>query len=203
MAASLGSGRRARTARLSFAIIVVVAAGGSLVAAPGLRGVLGAGLALTMGAIALYDARHFIIPNSLNAAALALGLAYAGIEADVMAPSFVASAIALALVRGLVAGGLFLAVKLGYQRWRGRTGLGMGDVKLAAVAGVWLDWIAIVVAVELAAAAAIGAYLLRHRLRGRPMRASNALPFGLYFAPAIWVAWLIETVLDTTLLFGP
>jgi len=70
----------------------------------------------------------------------------------------------------------------------------MGDVKLAAVAGVWLDGIGILIAVELAAVSAIAAYLLRYWLGGRAMRATNALPFGLYLAPAIWVAWLLDTI---------
>jgi leader peptidase (prepilin peptidase)/N-methyltransferase len=180
---------------MTFAIVVVVAAVASIAVAPGARGVLGAGLALTMGAIALYDARHFIIPNSLSAAAFALGLVHAGLSAEIATPQLVAAEIAFALLRAFVAGGLFLAIKLGYERWRGRIGLGMGDVKLAAVAGVWLDWIAIIISVELAAVAAVGAYLLRHWLRGRPLRATNALPFGLYFAPAIWIAWLMEILL--------
>jgi leader peptidase (prepilin peptidase)/N-methyltransferase len=38
-------------------------------------------------------------------------------------------------------------------------------------------------------------YLLRHYLGKRPMRATNALPFGLYLAPAVWVGWLFQTVL--------
>jgi leader peptidase (prepilin peptidase)/N-methyltransferase len=195
MAMSLGAGRRARLSRTSFAVVVAVAAVASIVVAPGPRGVLGAALAVTMGAIALYDARHFIIPNALSALALVLGLVHAGLGADIATPQLIGAEIALALLRGLVAGGLFLAIKLGYERCRGRIGLGMGDVKLAVVAGVWLDWMAIIIAVELAAVVAIGAYLLRHWLRGRPFRATNALPFGLYFAPAIWAGWLIEILL--------
>ena len=191
----LGTGRRARLSRISFAIAVVLAAAASIAVMPDMRGVLGAGLALTMGAIALYDARHFIIPNALSAVALVLGLVHAGLGAEIATPQLVAAEVAFALLRGPVAGGIFLAIKLGYERWRGRTGIGMGDVKLAAVAGVWLDWVAVIVAVELAALAAVGAYLLRHWVRGRPLRATNALPFGLYFAPAIWIAWLIEIVL--------
>ena len=42
-----------------------------------------------------------------------------------------------------------------YEWWRGRRGLGMGDVKLAAVAGVWLDWFTIVAVIEFAALAAL------------------------------------------------
>jgi len=71
----------------------------------------------------------------------------------------------------------------------------MGDVKLAGVAGAWLDWFAILVAVELAVLAALGLHLARLAVRKRPLRAAGALPFGLYLAPAIWVAWLVQTMM--------
>ena len=186
-------GRRARIARAAFAIVSLGAAAISIFIAPGARGILGAGLALVMSAIALYDARYFIIPNWLNAAALALAI----VNAAVTEPEFARSEISLALMRGAVAGGSFMAVRLGYQWLRGREGIGMGDIKLAAVAGVWLDWVAIPVAIEIAAVAALGTYLVRFRIVKRTMRANNALPFGLYFAPAIWAGWLIESVLFT------
>src|SRR5690348_16318856 len=182
--------RRARIARAAFAGVAVAAALASIVAAPDARGVLGAGLALLMGAIALYDARHFIIPNVLNAAALVLALAHA-VALD---PGAAATQIALALARGAVAGGVFLAIKLAYRFLRGREGLGMGDVKLAGVAGVWLDWFAILIAIEVAVLAALGMHLVRQHVRKRPLRAAGALPFGLYLAPAIWVAWFVQTV---------
>ena len=187
---AVNAGSRARIARTAFALVTVAAAVASVVAAPDMRGALGGLLALLMGAIALYDARHFIIPDVLNAAALVLALAHAA----VLEPGAAAEAIMQALVRGAVAGGAFLALKLGYRALRGREGIGLGDVKLAAVAGVWLDWFAILVAVELAVLAALGAHLLRMALRRRPLRAAAALPFGLYLAPAIWVAWLVQTV---------
>jgi leader peptidase (prepilin peptidase)/N-methyltransferase len=183
--------RRARIARIAFALASLAAALASIVAAPGARGILGACLALLMGAIALYDARYFIIPNVLNAAALVLALAHAA----ALEPDAAAVQIAMALVRAAAAGGTFLAVKLAYRGLRGREGLGMGDVKLAAVAGAWLDWFAILVAVEIAVLVALGAYLLRGVLARRPLRATGAMPFGLYLAPAIWAAWLVQTIL--------
>jgi leader peptidase (prepilin peptidase)/N-methyltransferase len=181
--------RRARIARAGFAVVAGVAALASIAAAPDARGVLGGCLALLMGAIALHDARRFIIPNVLNAAAFVLALAHA-VALD---PGVAAEQVALALARAAVAAAVFLAIKLGYRWMRGREGLGMGDVKLAGVAGAWLDWFAILVAVELAVLAALGVHLVRLAIRKRPLRAAGALPFGLYLAPAIWVAWLVQT----------
>ena len=149
-----------------------------------------AALALLMGAIALSDARRFIIPNVLNAAAFVLALAHA-VALD---PGAAAEQVALALARAAVAGGVFLAIKLAYRLLRGREGLGMGDVKLAGVAGAWLDWFAILVAVELAVLAALGVHLVRLAHAQAAAARAGALPFGLYLAPAIWVAWFVQTV---------
>jgi len=185
-----GLARRAQIARTAFKVAAFGALAASIVLVPAPLGALGGSLALLMAAIALHDARHFTIPNALNAAALALALSHAA----VLDPSMPLPGIALAALRGAITGGVFLAIRAGYEKWRGREGLGMGDVKLAAVAGVWLDGIGILIAVELAAVSAIAAYLLRYWLGGRAMRATNALPFGLYLAPAIWVAWLLDTI---------
>jgi leader peptidase (prepilin peptidase) / N-methyltransferase len=186
-----GAARRARIARAAFAVVSVLAALASVLVAPGARGILGACLALLMCAIALYDARRFIIPNWLNAAVLALGLAHA----VALAPHAAAMEIGIALLRGATVGGAFLALKLGYRWLRDREGIGMGDVKLAAVAGVWLDWFSIIVAIEIAVVVALGAYLLRQAVTKRPLRATGALPFGLYLAPAIWAGWFVQTTL--------
>ena len=190
----LGPGRRARFARRAFTVVSGGAALASILVAPGAIGVCGAGLALTMCAIALHDARHFLIPNWLVAAAFVLAIAHA-VALDPHAPL---PPIGIALARAGVSGGLFLALKLGYGWLRGHEGIGMGDVKLATVAGAWLDWFALAAAIEIAVVVALGAYLVRHYVGKRPMRATHALPFGLYLAPAIWIAWLVQVTLLAT-----
>ncbi|MET4240106.1 prepilin signal peptidase PulO-like enzyme (type II secretory pathway) [Bradyrhizobium sp. i1.4.4] len=87
-----------------------------------------------------------------------------------------------------------LALMMLYRRWRGRDGLALGDVKLAGVAGAWLDLTTVAVAIELAALAAITAYILNAALRGRPLSTTAFLPCGLFLAPAIWLGWLGEVV---------
>ena len=84
----------------------------------------------------------------------------------------------------------------GYRALRGRDGLGLGDVKLAAVAGAWLDLPALFAAIEVAALAAIGAYILNAAIKRRPLRTTAFLPFGTFLAPAIWLGWLAEAVLN-------
>jgi leader peptidase (prepilin peptidase)/N-methyltransferase len=175
--------------------LVVVASAttaASLAAAPGIAGLLGAALALVVLAIAIIDARQFIIPDELTIAAVLLGL----VHAVVVAPSGSrVECLGLALVRGFILAACFLMLREAYRRLRGRRGLGLGDVKLSVAAGVWLDFEFIPIAIEMAALSAIAVYLGRQLVLRRPVTTTARLPFGLFFAPAIWLAWLIETVL--------
>jgi leader peptidase (prepilin peptidase)/N-methyltransferase len=171
-----------------FGLAAVIA---SLVLVPSVRGGLGAGLALLMLAIAVIDARHLIIPDRLNAAAFALTL----LQAAVSEPQAITEAIAFACLRGAVLALLFLGLRALYARLRAREGLRLGDVKLAGVAGAWLDWLTIPVAIEIAAFTALTAYILRNLARKRPLHAAGLLPFGLFLAPAIWLCWLLQMTL--------
>jgi leader peptidase (prepilin peptidase)/N-methyltransferase len=81
---------------------------------------------------------------------------------------------------------------------RGREGIGLGDVKLAGAAGVWLAWTTIPVAIEIAALAALAVYVGRQFAGGRVMSATARMPFGLFLAPAIWIGWLLEMTLFGT-----
>jgi len=157
----------------------------SIIAAPGWRGALGAGLAAAMTAIAAIDARHFIIPDKLVLAGLALGLA----DASIADPEHAVTGLASAAARGFALALVFFAFRAAYRRIRGREGLGLGDVKLAAVAGTWLGWTAAGLAVDIAALAALAAVIIDAR-RGQHITSATRIPFGLFLAPAIWIAWL-------------
>src|SRR6266849_7997871 len=100
----------------SVALFIGVAA--SVVLVPDSRGAWGAGLAVLMVATAAVDARRFIIPDELTAAALALGLAHAAVEDS----EIWAQALAWSVLRGVVPALAFLGVRAGYRRWRGREG---------------------------------------------------------------------------------
>src|ERR1700722_19441790 len=176
---------------LVIVLIGTLAVGLSIAASPDWRGAFGAALALLMLAIALSDLRHFIVPDALSASAFVLGLIFAALFDD--AP--LAEAILTCLLRAAAAALPLLALMLFYEWWRGRPGLGLGDVKLAAVAGAWLDWFTIVGVIELAALTALAAYVVWRYVLHRPIVATTPLPFGLFLAPAIWCGWLIETAL--------
>ena len=182
---------RLRTGRSAIAAAAIGVAAASMSAVPGVTGAMGATLGLIMLAIAVIDMRHFIIPDPLNAAAFVLGLA----QAVVMNGQERWTAVADASLRAAVLAALFLILRAGYARLRGWDGIGLGDVKLAAVAGVWLDWAVMPIAIEIAALSALGAYAIHHVLRRRAMRANARVPFGLFFAPSIWIGWLLQTIL--------
>lgn len=172
---------------LGIALLLVVFA--SLVTAPGAEGLYGAFLAALMLAIAVYDARHYLIPNELTGAAFALAL----LRAAAFVPDIGIKALLWPLARAAAVALPLLLLMALYRRWRGRDGLGLGDVKLAAVCGAWLDLATVVAVIELAALLAIAVYAVNAALRRRPLRATAYLPFGLFLAPAIWVGWLGET----------
>lgn len=184
------SSRRGGAATAAYAAIFAAAAL-SFVVAPDGRGLLGAALALLMGAIAVSDLRYFTVPNVATAPSFVLALVHSVIRDST---SFI-EPIALAALRGLILALMFLALREIHLRWRGREGLGLGDVKLAGVAGAWLDWPTIPLAIEVAAVAALGAYVLGRLTAGRPISATNRVPFGLFLAPAIWLGWLYELVM--------
>jgi leader peptidase (prepilin peptidase)/N-methyltransferase len=179
---------KGRQLSLSLALLAAVAI--SLIAVPGPEGFFGALLGGLMLAIAIVDSDSYLIPNQLSFGALALGMLRAGSfgpDADGWAVLW-AAARAFSIVVPL------LALMAGYRRWRGRDGLGLGDVKLAAVAGAWLSYVTIFAVIEFAALTALGCYLVTSWLRRRQLRAAAYLPFGLFLAPAIWIGWLAESL---------
>jgi leader peptidase (prepilin peptidase)/N-methyltransferase len=185
------AGRPASHLQPFLSLALLAAIGTSLLASAGPDGLFGAFLGLLMIAIATTDNSRYIIPNELTAAAFGLALLRAG----TVGPDADWSGMIWAALRAAAIALPFLALMLAYRRWRGRDGLGLGDVKLAAVAAVWLDWITIFAVIELAALSALGAYFVNAYFRKQPLRATAFLPFGLFLAPAIWIGWLAEALL--------
>jgi leader peptidase (prepilin peptidase) / N-methyltransferase len=148
---------------------------------------VGLALAALMLAIAVSDWRRFRVPNALTAAAL--GLRAVDILTGDSGP--VGPAFGEAFVRGFVMAGLFYVFRSLYRRLRGREGLGLGDVKLAGVAGAWVDWPMLPLVVEVAAVIGLGVALFRAVSSGAGLRADTRLPFAVGFAPAIFMGWQV------------
>lgn len=92
---------------------------------------------------------------------------------------------------GAAAGFLVLAgIAFGYQRLRGRVGLGGGDPKLLAAIGAWIGWQQLPFVLLGAGLLGLAAILLM-RLRGHAARADDRLPLGTLLALAAWPIWLV------------
>jgi leader peptidase (prepilin peptidase)/N-methyltransferase len=178
----------------AMALVVGIAVAAIIVSirlAPGAIGMLGAALAVVVISIAFIDLRHYIIPDALNAAGFVLGM----VHAAVLDSEMMLSASAMAAVRGMVVALFFFAVRQTYHLIRGRTGLGLGDVKLAVVVGAWLDWSTIPIAIEIATFTALSILLLRQYILRRPIAATSRVPFGFFLAPTIWLGWVLQLTL--------
>lgn len=145
------------------------------------------GLGIVMMAIAIHDFFHFTIPDVLSLPAILSGVLIAPWAAGQF--PYAEGVLFHAFAAGLAAT-LLLALRGLYQLVRRREGLGLGDVKLAAVAGAWnglggLDLVFLVACVGAFCYLALTA-VFRRRLAAR----TDMIPLGAFLAPAIWVVWL-------------
>jgi leader peptidase (prepilin peptidase) / N-methyltransferase len=121
----------------------------------------------TLAAVSLTDLEQRLIPNRILAVSAAIGLALVIVGEPASLPERAAAAIG--------AGGLLFCVALAYPR-----GMGLGDVKLAALMGLYLGSAAApALLVAFAAGALVGlALIARHGAAAR----KRALPFAPFLA---------------------
>ena len=116
----------------------------------------------------LIDLEYRIIPNALMAVGAALGLGLVAVTDP--------SKLAEHLVAAAAAGGFFFVVVLAYPG-----GMGMGDVKLAAVLGLYLGASVIpALLVALLAGTLVGVVIIAHK--GAKAGRKTAFPFGPFLA---------------------
>ncbi len=121
----------------------------------------------TLAAISLTDLEQRLIPNRILVASAAIGLAIVAVGDPSSLPERAAAA-------GL-AGGLLFAVALAYPR-----GMGLGDVKLAALMGLYLGrYVAPALLIAFAAGALVGLGMIARRGAGAR---KEAVPFGPFLA---------------------
>ena len=149
---------------------------------------LGLALVLLLVPITLIDLDHRIIPNRLT------------LIGAVIAPLLVAftdpGALPEHLIAGVAAGGFFLIALLAYP-----SGMGMGDVKLAAVLGLFLGRaVGPAIFIALVAGTLVGALVIARK--GTREGRKTAVPFGPFlalggvvalFAGDAMVAWYLGT----------
>jgi len=150
-----------------------------------------AALAVIAIVIAMVDLEFFIIPDGANVTMFAIGLFWVSTQAS---SGFELSALGDAVVRGVVAGGALLLLRMFY-RWRtGVDGLGLGDVKLAAAGGPWLTWPSLPMVLAIAAIAALAIVAARAMAAGKAIDRTAPLPFGAFLAPSIWLVFVLDRI---------
>lgn len=166
----------------------------SLALVPGTHGWLLAMFGWMLLPLALLDARHLWLPDTLIAllAGTAMLLGLFGVEP---AP--------LDRLIGAAAGGLTLAlIAAAYRRARGREGMGGGDPKFMAAIGCWLGWQLLPLVLLLASLTGL-AWAMISGLRGgtaAPSLALRAVPFGTFLALAAFAVAALQAATGGVLL---
>jgi leader peptidase (prepilin peptidase) / N-methyltransferase len=146
-------------------------------------------LGWTMLAIAVVDAHKFTIPDVLSLPAIPVGLLASGWLLDPWSSQLVSLD---HLIGAGIGGAAFWLVREAYWRCRGREGLGLGDVKLAAAGGAWIGWAQLADMVLLAAAGALSFAIASAVVRRGRLSGGERIPFGAFLAPTIWLVWCLR-----------
>lgn len=135
-----------------------------------------AGLAI----IVLFDVEYFVIPDGPLLFLFGTGVATVLFEARGELPA--------RLVSALIAWATLRLLAWGFEHWRGFPGLGLGDPKLFALAGLWLGFPALPGC--LLAAAFSGLVSSAILMSGQGSRdGRQPIPFGPHLALGLWLAW--------------
>src|SRR6202158_4242060 len=144
-------------------------------------------LCLLSAGLAWIDIRHGIIPDWLNLAIAGLGLSKAVIVGGPLAGLEVAC-------EGAAIGAIFWLLRRLYFAFREIQGLGLGDVKFLAAAGIWVGVTGLPMLLLVAALTAlVCAGVIQ--LAGRQLTGQTAMSFGpflaigLVFAAALQQYW--------------
>lgn len=138
------------------------------------------GTALTF--LAFHDLRTGRLPDTVTWPLIPAGVFASGFSAELsMAESAVGAAVGF---------GAAWAIAVTYRYFRGRDGLGMGDVKLIAGLGAWLGPAQLPGTILLASSVAL-AFLLVSGLSKRNISPNARIVFGPFLALSGWIVWLI------------
>src|ERR1700736_2562036 len=131
-------------------------------------------LCLLSAVLAWSDMRDGIIPDWLNLTIAGLGLLRAVIVDGPLAGSE-------AVCEGVAIGAIFWLLRRLYFAFRKIQGLGLGDVKFLAVAGIWVGVVGLPMLLLVAALIALACAGVM-QLAGRPLHAQSSISFGPYLA---------------------
>lgn len=169
---------RARIDPLHLQVELAAAAIGALalIVSPDLQGAALALFGWLLLALAIFDARHFWLPDRLTAALALTGLAAGGLLSAVPLPD--------RLIGGALGYCALALLAWGYKRLRSRDGLGGGDPKLLGAIGLWVGWAALPAILLIASLLGLAIAIIRRHGPG------HAIPFGTLLAVAagLWAS---------------
>jgi leader peptidase (prepilin peptidase)/N-methyltransferase len=139
-------------------------------------------LAILLVWSALIDHERLLLPDALTYPMIAGGIAWA-FQSNAPAPVD-------SLIGAMAGYGVFALLARGFEKLRGRAGLGLGDAKLVAAAGAWMGWTALPL-VALAASGAGLAVTLLTRLADSSGRREKVIAFGPYLSAGFWLVWVM------------
>ncbi len=133
--------------------------------------------------LSVIDARHFILPDVLNAILAVIGLVMVWrlVPGDWMAH----------LIGGVGGFSALYLVEIIFKRLRGIDGLGRGDAKMLGAIGIWTGWMGLPSVLLIASWFGLafgGALMLLRRL---PDGDRIPIPFGPFLAIGAWIVWFM------------
>jgi leader peptidase (prepilin peptidase) / N-methyltransferase len=137
-------------------------------------------LFLASALLAWIDLRRGLIPDWLNLAIAAAGLARAAVLEGW-------AGLLIAGCEGIATGAVVWLLRELYFMWRKYQGLGLGDVKLLAASAIWIGIAGIPVQLLVASLTALAA-AAGLQLAGQTMTRQTSLPFGPFLALGLLAA---------------
>ncbi|MCK0068975.1 prepilin peptidase [Kordiimonas laminariae] len=139
-------------------------------------------LFLHLYVLTLFDLHTMRLPNLLNGMLFLSGLLFIWfLEPWLIEPHLI----------GALVGLMFpVLLNLAYEAIRGKSGIGMGDAKLLAAAGMWLGWYNLPFVLLIASVVALLFAVIQIMLK-TDVTLQSRIPFGPFICGGIWSVWLI------------
>jgi leader peptidase (prepilin peptidase)/N-methyltransferase len=147
-----------------------------------LKAAFGALLIVIVVTMAIIDCREMILPNRLNSLLVGSGIGQAVLVGQ---PDLTEAA--LGALFGFVVLGVVAAL---FRHFRGIDGLGFGDQKFAAAAGLWIGWEEIAPMLLIACCSALVFVTIRWA-KDRRFEVLARVPFGPFLGLGTMVCWLV------------
>jgi leader peptidase (prepilin peptidase) / N-methyltransferase len=132
---------------------------------------------------AVIDARSMIIPDPLNLIMFVAGLFFAS-ALDV-------PGLQSGLLASVCGAGILYGVKVGFKAYRGKDGLGLGDVKFTGAAGPWIGLEGIPLVLLIACGTAL-LYIAQRQASDPTFDTRQAVPFGPFLAAGISLVSVVQ-----------